>query len=159
MFGEMLRDLKVRLSTNSYILSNKSTKGVNKKVAAHASGSSHVPRTLFSSVFRMIGMIISCTCARISGEESIDETICGIVNALVTDFLPITHRAEGLCDAHRGVRLVIFVSIHQSFQVITLRYALFARNRLPQQAVVRFALSLVRNGHSSRRKWYTRGEQ
>lgn len=79
MFGEMLRDLNVRLSTNSYILSNKSLRDVNGKAAVHVSGSSHVPRTLFSRVFRMIGMMTSCTCARISGEESIDDTICRIV--------------------------------------------------------------------------------
>lgn len=75
MCSEMLRDLNVRLSTSSYMLSNKSLNIVNGQPAAHVI---HVPRTLFSRVCLMIGMMTSCTCARISGEESMDDTICRI---------------------------------------------------------------------------------
>jgi hypothetical protein len=60
----------------------------------------------------------------------------------------MTHRAEGLRDAHRGVRLVIIaVSIHQRFQVIALGCTLFACNRFSQKAIVRLALSPVKTGH------------
>ena len=76
----MLRDLKVRLSTSSYTLSNKSLDVVNGHVALHVSCSDHVPRTFFSRVSWMIGMMTSCTCVRISGEESMDDTICRIVS-------------------------------------------------------------------------------
>ena len=59
IFGEMLRDLKVRLSTNSYTLSNKSLTVVSGKAVIHATYISHVPRTLFSRVFLMVGMMTS----------------------------------------------------------------------------------------------------
>ena len=48
-----------------------------------------------------------------------------------SEFLLITHRAEGLRDTHRSVRLVILaVSIHQRLQVIALGRALFVCNRV-----------------------------
>jgi hypothetical protein len=121
IFGKMLRDLKVRLCTNSHTLSNKSLTVVGGKAVTHATRISHVPRTLFSRAFPMIRMMTSWTCARISGEESIDETICRIVGICLTGFLSITHHAEGLCDTHPHVGLVIVtISIHQRFQVIAL---------------------------------------
>jgi hypothetical protein len=84
IFGEMLRDLKVRLSTSSYTLSNRSLGVTSEHIALHVSCSDYVPRTFFSRVSWMIGMMTSCTWARISGEESMDVTICRIVSIHVT---------------------------------------------------------------------------
>lgn len=58
MFGEMLRVLKVRLSTNSYTLSNRSFESRQWECSGRFG---HVPRTLFSRVFLMIGIMTSWT--------------------------------------------------------------------------------------------------
>ncbi len=46
--------------------------------------SDHVPRTFLSRVSLMIGIMISCTWVRISGEESMEDTIYRIVGVHLT---------------------------------------------------------------------------
>jgi hypothetical protein len=156
VFGELLHNLKVRPCTNSYTLSNKPLAVIGGKAATYATCISHIPRTLFSRVFLMIGTTTSWTCARISGKELTDETICRTVSIHLTWFLSITHRAEGLCDTRRHVGLIILtISTCRCFQAIAPGCALFICDHLTQQAAVWPALSVVRNRHSSRGGWHT----
>jgi hypothetical protein len=64
---------------------------------------------LFLSVKLIMGMMTSCTCAKISGELSMAEMIytSSSVSAGIKPQGKATHRPNSLRNPHRGVRLVV----------------------------------------------------
>ena len=125
MFGEMGESLNIRMSTNSYMLSNKS----KDRRSARQAGPETAPiiRVLTDPFVLqrsvVIGITTSCTCPKISRLGSTDLRMRRRINLDANAQYKTAYRANHLRHTHRAVYLV-FIRVRQRINIHTIHPSL-----------------------------------